>query len=125
MPIYTRRTASMLLALSPAIAVSQSAPSTIVAFALPQALSYPEGIAYDEDANAFYTASAATGLVIRVDVASGLSRTVVPAGALVECPSETVTTGKGITSLLCGTISGVDCTYSRAARGVDALGAVA
>jgi sugar lactone lactonase YvrE len=87
MPIYTRRTVSVLLALSPAITFSQSATGRIVRYALPEALSFPEGIAYDPAANAFYTASAATGLVIRLDVASGQSRTVVPAGTLVPSGS--------------------------------------
>jgi Cu-Zn family superoxide dismutase len=86
--ILTRRSMSALLALSPAAAFSQSPASKIERYALPETLTYPEGIAYDSAANAFYTASAATGLVIRYDVASGQSRTVVPAGTLVPADSK-------------------------------------
>ena len=52
--------------------------------ALPAAITYPEGIAYDAKASSFYTASAADGAVIKVDLASNRSEVVLPAKTLIE-----------------------------------------
>ena len=46
-------------------------------------MTFPEGIAYDPSANAIFTASAATGTLVRVDVKTGASKIVAPAGVLV------------------------------------------
>ena len=64
-------------------AFAQLAPPLIVHHALPSEINYPEGVAYDPDGNALYTASAANGAVVRVDLTTGQSQTIVPPGALV------------------------------------------
>jgi len=51
---------------------------------LPDGFTYPEGIALEAKASAFYTASAENGAVIRVELASGRSRVVVPGGVLMK-----------------------------------------
>jgi sugar lactone lactonase YvrE len=51
---------------------------------LPDGFTYPEGIALESNGNAFYTASAENGAVIRVELASGRSRVVVPEGVLMK-----------------------------------------
>ncbi|MBA3565078.1 MAG: hypothetical protein H0W33_13950 [Gammaproteobacteria bacterium] len=51
---------------------------------LPEGFTYPEGIALDKDGTAFYTASAESGAVIRIEVASGNARTIVPRAVLIE-----------------------------------------
>jgi sugar lactone lactonase YvrE len=60
----------------------------VVRHALPEDFTYPEGIALQEDGRAFYTASAETGAVLRVEVASNTAHTVVPPGRLVPQESE-------------------------------------
>jgi Cu-Zn family superoxide dismutase len=61
-------------------AAAQSAG--VSAINLPAAITFPEGIAYDAAADVAYTASAVTGAVARVNLKSGASEIIAPAGTL-------------------------------------------
>jgi hypothetical protein len=50
---------------------------------LPAEVTFPEGVAYDPAAGAIYTGSAVTGALARVDLKSGASSVIAPAGLLV------------------------------------------
>lgn len=52
-------------------------------YELPAAVTFPEGIAYDAASDAFYTGSAVTGTLVRVNVKTKASEIVAPAGVLV------------------------------------------
>ena len=54
----------------------------LVAYELAAGVTFPEGIAYDATRGAVYTASAADGLVARLDLASRETTVVTPAGVL-------------------------------------------
>ena len=75
-----RSVATLLLSL---LAAGASA-ADIARHTLPAQLKYPEGIALEKDGSAFYTASAENGAVVRVDLASGESKIVVPPGVLMN-----------------------------------------
>lgn len=62
----------------------QSHSADISHHPLPNGFAYPEGIALEKNGSAFYTADAESGAVVRIDVASGESRTIVPGGVLSE-----------------------------------------
>jgi Cu-Zn family superoxide dismutase len=61
-------------------APTPSQPTALVRYELPPDITYPEGIAYDPASHAFYTASAVTGAVVRVDMKTRRTTTIVPAG---------------------------------------------
>jgi Cu-Zn family superoxide dismutase len=63
---------------------SPSLAQEIATRALPSQISYPEGIAYDPKSSSFYTASAADGAVIKVNLASNRSEIILPAKTLIE-----------------------------------------
>lgn len=63
----------------PFVAAQSPAVTTI---ALPAAVTFPEGVAYDAAGDTAYTASAVTGVVVRVNLKTGASETVAPAGTL-------------------------------------------
>jgi Cu-Zn family superoxide dismutase len=54
---------------------------------LPADLTFPEGVTYDPAQQVLYTASAATGTVIRVNLATRAAETVAPAGVLLPAGS--------------------------------------
>lgn len=60
--------------------------------ALPDALAFPEGIAYDPASDAIYTASARDGTVVSLTAATGEARIVVPGGTIMPA-SETAFPG--------------------------------
>lgn len=61
-----------------------SAPrSSLQAVALPAAVTFPEGIAYDPAARALYTGSAVDGALVKIDAATGAVTTVAAAGTIV------------------------------------------
>lgn len=72
-------------------------PAAPSALELPASVSFPEGVAYDAAANALYTASAADGVVVRVDAATGASDTVTPAGTLLPAGDTTFPGPLGMT----------------------------
>jgi sugar lactone lactonase YvrE len=51
---------------------------------LPAEVTFPEGVAYDPAGGAIYTASALTGTLVRVNLATRAADVVAPAGVLVE-----------------------------------------
>ncbi len=59
-----------------------AAQSTLSSVELPAAITFPEGIAYDAAADVAYTASAVTGAVARVNLKTGASEILAPAGTL-------------------------------------------
>jgi sugar lactone lactonase YvrE len=71
----------LVLAIGAAVAGGQSA--TVRRIELPAQVAFPEGIAYDASAAALYTGGAADGVLARIDVASGATQVVAPAGRLV------------------------------------------
>src|SRR3954469_24824570 len=77
--------ACAMLATGPALAQSPTtaAGHGLSTLPLPSDVTFPEGIAYDPAGNAIFTASAATGTLVRVDVKSGAAQVVAPAGVLV------------------------------------------
>ena len=52
----------------------------LTTYPLPAEVRYPEGVALDPATGALYTASAETGLLVRLDPATGRSTVVAPAG---------------------------------------------
>ena len=74
-------TASVLL--MAAGAGAQTAPP-IEKIDLPASVTFPEGIAVDAAAGVAYTGSAVTGTLVRVNLKTGASEVVAPAGVLVE-----------------------------------------
>lgn len=60
----------------------------VVTHPLPEDFTYPEGIALSDDDRAFYTTSAETGAVLRVEIASNEAHVVVPPGELAPEKSE-------------------------------------
>lgn len=69
---------ALLLALSFGSLSAQS--PQITQYPLPADVTYPEGVAYDAKTNALFTGSAATGAVVRLDLASKKVDVVAPAG---------------------------------------------
>ena len=57
---------------------------TITARPLPASITYPEGVAWDAEAGAYYVASAANGAITRITLADNASTSLVPAGGLGE-----------------------------------------
>jgi Cu-Zn family superoxide dismutase len=55
--------------------------------ALPADVTFPEGVTYDPAQQVLYTASAATGTVVRVNLETRASETVAPAGVLIPAGS--------------------------------------
>jgi sugar lactone lactonase YvrE len=78
-------TCAVMFSTLPALAQTPASPagSGLTTLALPSEVTFPEGVAYDPSSNAIFTASAATGTLVRVDVKTGASRVVAPAGVLV------------------------------------------
>ena len=78
-------TFAAMLSTTAAMAQAPAAPalSGLTTVVLPPEVTFPEGIAYDASSNAIFTASAATGTLVRVDLKSGGSQIVAPAGVLV------------------------------------------
>jgi sugar lactone lactonase YvrE len=74
-----------MLFTTPAFAQTAAAPAppAVEKLTLPPDVTFPEGIAQDPSSGAIYTASAATGTLVRVDVKSGVSRVVAGPGVLV------------------------------------------
>jgi Cu-Zn family superoxide dismutase len=71
----------LIVTISATLAYAQ--PSVeITRYALPEDVTYPEGIALDSAGAAFYTASAATGAVIRVALDSRKATTIAAAGTV-------------------------------------------
>ncbi len=64
-------------------------PQALSTIALPESVSFPEGVAYDASANALYTAAATDGTLVRVDAATGAATVVTPAGTLVPADNTT------------------------------------
>lgn len=58
------------------------APAPLARIDLPDGLQFPEGIAYDADANAIYVGSALNAALARVDLKTGAGSLVVPGGPL-------------------------------------------
>jgi sugar lactone lactonase YvrE len=71
------------LTIGVAHAQSPAQPAAVEKYELPADVTFPEGIAHDSKTGAFYTASALTGTLSRVDLKSKAVTTVAPAGALV------------------------------------------
>ena len=69
-------TFAAMLSTTAAMAQAPAAPalSGLTTVVLPPEVTFPEGIAYDASSNAIFTASAATGTLVRVDLKSGGSR---------------------------------------------------
>jgi Cu-Zn family superoxide dismutase len=90
---------SFVLSLSVAIIVAACAPAPPEeapvepvgesSIALPADVAFPEGIAYDEAAGVFYTASAANGVLARVNATTGAGEIVSSAGVLMPSGATT------------------------------------
>jgi len=65
------------------LASVQAQGPEIVRFSLPEEITYPEGIAFDQKANAIYVASAATGAIARLSAEGREPAIISKAGALV------------------------------------------
>ena len=73
-------------------------PAATTTIALPEALTFPEGIAHDSSAGVIYTASAENGAVARIEAANGSAEIVVPPGTLVPAGSTTFPGPLGMTA---------------------------
>jgi Cu-Zn family superoxide dismutase len=80
-------TALTVALLAPLSAASAQCAAAIDRFVLPAAVTFPEGVAFDAANNVLYTASAVTGEVVRVHVATKAVETVTPAGVLMPAGS--------------------------------------
>jgi Cu-Zn family superoxide dismutase len=78
--------AIVAVALLPMTTVVQTAAQAqaIDTIKLPAEVTFPEGIAHDPAAGVIYTGSALTGTLVRVNLATGTSEVVAPAGVLIE-----------------------------------------
>jgi sugar lactone lactonase YvrE len=74
--------AAMVAFVMTGTAYAQTTPP-VEKYELPANVTFPEGIAYDPAANAFYTASAVTGTLVRVNAKTKASEVVAAAGVLV------------------------------------------
>ncbi len=74
-----RITLLLLLLLLPLPLSAQQPP--IAQYPLPADVTFPEGVAYDAKSNTLFTGSAATGAVVRMDLASRKAEVVAAAGA--------------------------------------------
>ena len=83
------------IALSLSVVVVAQAPP-LRRLTLPPDASYPEGIAYSESEDAFYTASAETGALVRINRADGSSRVLVPPGVLMPVGTPTFPVALGM-----------------------------
>jgi Cu-Zn family superoxide dismutase len=81
--------AAVVMLLSFALATPMAQTAALDRITLPASVTFPEGIAYDPARGAVYTASAETGVVVRVDLKTRAAETVVPAGTLVPAGSAT------------------------------------
>lgn len=70
---------AVCVAVSAGIAAQGSAVARVE---LPSVVTFPEGVAYDPSAGVAYTASAVSGVVTRVNLRTGASAVVAPAGVL-------------------------------------------
>lgn len=78
--------------LAAAVALSTIAlaqPPPVRTIALPADASFPEGIAYSPSEQAFYTANAETGAIVRVNRKDGTARVVTPAGVIMPAGTTT------------------------------------
>src|SRR5580765_6740540 len=57
-------------------------PAELDRYELPPAVTFPEGVAYDAPHNSIYAGSAVTGVIVRMNLKTRASETVVPAGVL-------------------------------------------
>jgi sugar lactone lactonase YvrE len=73
---------TVTLALTLLLTAAHAQQPQITQYPLPADVTYPEGIAYDAAAGAFYTGSAATGIVMRVHLESKKAEVVAPAGSV-------------------------------------------
>lgn len=75
--------AAMLVSLSAAAQTPAPSTSVLERYNLPPEVSFPEGVAHDPAAGTIYTASAATGTLVRLNLKTRASEIVAPAGVLV------------------------------------------
>ncbi len=77
-----KTTLAAALGLLLATTAVEARAQALTAVPLPAEVTFPEGIAYDAKANAFYTASALTGTIARVDLKTGQSTIIAKAGTI-------------------------------------------
>jgi sugar lactone lactonase YvrE len=71
------------------LAQGATAPAALDRVALTESVRFPEGVAFDAAHNALYTASADSGMLVRIDLKTRQSQVAVPAGVLVPAGNTT------------------------------------